>query len=74
MLFGVSDIVPPPAPIPFQTWLVSALLVEALAIIVGTIILIAFRIEKKKALLTSSVSVIVSFIAGMITWLFLGVI
>ncbi len=74
MIFGVSDVIPPPAPIPFQTWVISALLVEALAIIVGTIVLIAFRIEKKKALLVSSVSTIVSFTAGMITWLLLGAI
>lgn len=74
MRFQVSDVVPPPLPIPFQTWVISALLVEVLAIIVGTIVLIAFRIEKKKALLASSVSVAVSFLAGMITWLLLGVI
>jgi len=74
MRFGISDVVPPPNAIPFQTWVASALLVEVLAIIVGTIVLIAFRIEKKKALLASSISVIVSFFAGMVTWYLLGVI
>jgi hypothetical protein len=74
MMFGISDVIPPPNPIPFQTWVASALLVEVLAIIVGTIVLIAFRIEKKKALLASSVSVIVSFFAGMVTRYLLGVI
>lgn len=74
MRFQVSDIIPPPPPIPFQTWVVSALLVEVLAIIVGTIVLTVFKIEKKKAPLASSTSVIVSFFAGMITWLLLGVI
>ena len=74
MMFGISYVIPPPYPIPFQTWVASALLVEVLAIIVGTIVLIAFRIEKKKALVASSISVIVSFFAGMVTWFLLGVI
>ena len=74
MMFGISDVIPPPNPVRCQTWVASALLVEVLAIIVGTIVLIAFRIEKKKALLASSISVIVSFFAGMVTWFLLGVI
>jgi len=74
MRFEVSDHPPPLNPIPFQTWIISVSLVEVLAIIVGMLVLTAFGIEKKKALLASSVSVTVSFLLGVTVWLLLGVI
>jgi len=51
MRFQVSDIAPPPLPIQFQTWIICVLLVEVLAIIVGTLVLIAFRKEKGTSIL-----------------------